>query len=76
MLGVPVKLILTIFCQNFLGARRAIRSVPSRNGVIPKKDAIPRKSKDIGIINRSSSATIIHRPNNAKIEPKIGKGAK
>ena len=52
------------FLSKFLGARRAIRSVPSRNGIIPKNNAIPRKSKDIGIINRSSSATIIHRPNN------------
>ena len=52
------------FLSKFLGARRATRSVPSRNGIIPKNNAIPRKSKDIGIINRSSSATIIHRPNN------------
>ena len=52
------------FLSKFLGTSRANRSVQPSSGMITKNNAIPKKSKDIGIRNRSTSATISHRPNN------------
>ena len=57
--------------SKFLGARRATRSVPSRNGIIPKNNAIPRKSKDIDVYTCYADfgiGVIMKRPNRNLLE--------